>query len=404
MRFQSFVARLLGAVVALLLCAGPVAAVPITIVEFYNTTLRHYVLITNPDEVRAIERGDAGPGWQRTGGTLLAYSTSTDAPNLVPVCRFYGNVAAGGPNSHFFTAEPAECEAVKRDPGWRYEGIAFYVSLPVNNQCPAAQRPVWRAYNNGFAPQLGINDGNHRFSTDRSTILALVAQGWRDEGVVFCVPGGTAPGTTSANCMIPIPGFSGDYRISSKPSATYRIGTSGSAGAPVATVTLTADGVTTITTTPYQVTANPNGGRRLARNSFHTEVTGPGVTLVEDVAYPEVLDLPMQPGAMQSMSGAVSGTYSITIPGYSCTGPLTGTQQTAYTFVGVEPVTVPAGTFSACRFNYDRTINLTTTCGEGFGAGGSTDHITMWVIDGLGPVKTLDNADGSLTELLSYTH
>ena len=40
----------------------------------------------------------------------------------MPVCRFY----AKGPNSHFYTAEAVECAAVKNDPGWTFEGIAYY--------------------------------------------------------------------------------------------------------------------------------------------------------------------------------------------------------------------------------------------------------------------------------------
>jgi hypothetical protein len=160
-------------------------AVPTVITEFFNSTLRHYVLITSPAEVAAIEAGAAGPGWQKTGRTIYAHTDPNDAPGLVPVCRFYGSITPG-PNSHFFTADPDECAAVKTDPGWHYEEIAFYVTLPAGGECDADRLPVWRAYNNGFKPQQGINDGNHRFATDHAITRRLADFGWNDEGIVFC--------------------------------------------------------------------------------------------------------------------------------------------------------------------------------------------------------------------------
>jgi hypothetical protein len=101
------------------------------------------------------------------------------------VCRFYGSITPG-PNSHFFTADPDECAAVKNDPGWHYEGIAFYVTLANDGDCAADRVAVWRAYNNGFKPQQGINDGNHRFATDHALTRRLADFGWNDEGIVFC--------------------------------------------------------------------------------------------------------------------------------------------------------------------------------------------------------------------------
>src|SRR5258708_5091957 len=123
---------------------SPALAAPTVITEFVNTNLGHFVLITEPAEVTAIENGAAGPGWQKTGKTLNANSDPADGSGLVPVCRFYGSVSPG-PNSHFFTGDANECAAVKADPGWHYEGIAFYVALPFDGDCAADQLPVWRA-------------------------------------------------------------------------------------------------------------------------------------------------------------------------------------------------------------------------------------------------------------------
>ena len=154
------------------------------VVEFHNTQLDHYFMAAGPGEIQGILNGAAGPGWELTGQAFKAWLTApSDASfGAVPVCRFYGT-PAGGPNSHFFTAEPGECDAVKRNGGWFYEGIGFYIRpVDSNGACPAGYLQVQRAYNNGF-PR---NDSNHRFSTSDSTMRAMAAQGWTVEGAVMC--------------------------------------------------------------------------------------------------------------------------------------------------------------------------------------------------------------------------
>ena len=101
---------------------------------------------------------------------------------MAPVCRFYG-AAAGGPNSHFFTASPDECEAVKRAGGWYYEGIGFHAEPQLaDGRCPEGYLQVRRAYNRGW-PR---NDSNHRFTTSDSTWREMARHGWALEGVAWC--------------------------------------------------------------------------------------------------------------------------------------------------------------------------------------------------------------------------
>lgn len=153
------------------------------VVEFHNTTLDHYFMAAGPGEIQGILNGAAGPGWELTGQSFKAWLTQPGASTqAAPVCRFYG-VPAGGPNSHFFTASADECAIVKRNGGWFYEGIGFYI-LPVDSsgKCPAGDLQVNRAYNNGF-PR---NDSNHRFSTSDSTIRLMGSKGWTVEGAVMC--------------------------------------------------------------------------------------------------------------------------------------------------------------------------------------------------------------------------
>jgi Repeat of unknown function (DUF5648) len=158
------------------------------VTEFFNTNLGHFFLTAEQAEVQAILGGSAGPGWTLTGQTFNAYSSATTArTDAVSVCRFYGTPGKG-PNSHFYTADPAECAAVKLDPGWTYEGIAFYAATTGAGGCPYSRYDskelpsVLRVYNNRFA----FNDSNHRFTTDQGIYTQMQAMGWKPEGIVFC--------------------------------------------------------------------------------------------------------------------------------------------------------------------------------------------------------------------------
>lgn len=376
-----------------------VSAELITIVEFYNTNLKHFVLITDPDEVAAIEAGAAGPGWERTGGSLMAYSKQDDAQLLVPVCRFYGNVAQGGPNSHFFTADPAECAAVKTDPGWHFEGIAFYVQLTAAPAAASilkstiAQRTVYRAYNRGFQPGQ-MNNGNHRFSTSRSAIDSLVAQGWADEGPVFVVPGSTEPGAAlSGSCLIPRPGFEGIY--STGTALTQTAETTGTPAAPTVHITGTQGPIRYISRTSYSVSAQQNGRQMLSWDLTHNEITGPGVLISEDISIPQSLLLPMRPGEVQLSLGSVFGSHQITATGVNCSSPVTGSYSNSYQFLGLMTQTFPVGSYGVCVFRYKQDVKARIECGDGWALGKATDNTILFFNEAIGLMGSV-GGNGSL--------
>ena len=163
-------------------CPGYVGG---SVVEFYNSILDNYFITATPAEQLAVSHGAAGPGWAATGDVFRA-----GGPLLV--CRFYGSLSPG-PNSHFYTIDPAECEGLKQlqavtpisQQRWNFESNDFASSSPVAGQCAAGQLPVYRAYNNGST--RGI-DSNHRITANHASYLAQVANGWRGEGVVMCAP------------------------------------------------------------------------------------------------------------------------------------------------------------------------------------------------------------------------
>lgn len=167
----------------------------IPVVEYYSPETDHYFMTASSGEQALVDAGGRG-AWKRTGGTFKGWARAADAPpSAKPVCRFY----AHGPRSHFYTADPGECDFLKAlevrqraeaqargEPflGWAFEHIAFYALLPENGQCAAGMRPVHRAYNDRAAQ----NDPNHRFTTDALQRFAMSMSSWIDEGTAFCSP------------------------------------------------------------------------------------------------------------------------------------------------------------------------------------------------------------------------
>jgi hypothetical protein len=164
--------------------------------DFQGSPGGHYFYAASDAEKKALDVGTAG-NWQRTG-------RSFKSGGYVAVCRFYGSVSPG-PNTHFFTASEIECNALKAlqvlpqpvdRQQFNFEGKTFKASLPQPKsfpddtpRCPVKSIPVYRAYNAAFGPSGKKSyDSNHRLSTDRRDIAAMVPLGWVDEGVVMCVP------------------------------------------------------------------------------------------------------------------------------------------------------------------------------------------------------------------------
>jgi len=175
-------AGLVDAAAALQMTPLPGSAQPadlVNVVEFYNSTLAHYFMTASPLEMDSIDRGVAGPGWKRTGFSFRSFAVNGAPLVAYPVCRFYGV----GPNSHFYSALPAECANVlSASPGWTFEGWAFGAGLPEAGICRAGYKPVYRAYNGRGA----VDDANHRYLIDPFEYVAMQQQGWQPEGVVMC--------------------------------------------------------------------------------------------------------------------------------------------------------------------------------------------------------------------------
>ncbi|MBC7711286.1 MAG: hypothetical protein H7203_14585 [Rhizobacter sp.] len=151
-----------------------------TVVEYFNRDVGRYFMSGRASEQATLDGLPAS--FQRTGMTFSAKSSEyRDVPEQ-PVCRFYAAPESGGSNTHFYgTGE--DCPALNTVREVRFEGFDFAVIRPSNATCPSsAPNLVYRLFNNKSA----TNQGNHRYVVSAATKSRMVAQGWVDEGAVFC--------------------------------------------------------------------------------------------------------------------------------------------------------------------------------------------------------------------------
>jgi len=146
--------------------------------SLYHPDIDHYFMTANePEKDILLDRG-----WRIADEGFYAWHHVWGHPeNARPVCRFYSAQV----NSHFYTADPKECEQLRtQNLGWQFEGFGMWIIVPEAGACPTGTVPVWRLYNNRYA-QL---DSNHRFVVDTETYRSMISDGWIGEGVAFCSP------------------------------------------------------------------------------------------------------------------------------------------------------------------------------------------------------------------------
>ena len=129
-------------------------------VEFYNRTLDHYFMSTNPGRDQRSRLRACTVGWERTGLRFLVYDdpapgTSPGVP-LLPRCRRTATRIS-------IPASPAECAATAaaHPVDWIYESPnVFYVRLPdtTSGACPTGTQPG--------VPLLQRATTNHRYTTE----------------------------------------------------------------------------------------------------------------------------------------------------------------------------------------------------------------------------------------------
>ena len=165
---------------------NPPAGQPQVVVEYFHDGYRNYFNTIDQAEIDALDAGTFA-GWTREVGSFIAWPSQAAAPpGAVPVCRFFGSVYA----SHFYTADPGECDAVVANfPDWQLETReAFWIFLPdkATGTCAENLMPVYRV--------LKPTAPNHRYVTDRNVRDTMVvfggwiAEGYGPDAVIMCTP------------------------------------------------------------------------------------------------------------------------------------------------------------------------------------------------------------------------
>jgi hypothetical protein len=150
------------------------------VVEYFNRDIGRFFLTGRATEQAQLDARPAS--FQRTGMRFAAKGGEYRDALEQPICRFYAAPESGGSNTHFY-GSGEDCPELNTVRQLRFEGFDFAAIKPTDSACPAtAPNPVYRLFNNKSV----TNEGNHRYVVTTATKAKMVAQGWVDEGAVFC--------------------------------------------------------------------------------------------------------------------------------------------------------------------------------------------------------------------------
>jgi hypothetical protein len=155
------------------------------VVSLANRPTQRYFMTASSAEVQALlalRAADANlpqptVDWSVAEESMRAWSSAGAAPSVAKaVCRFYHPTV----NTHFYSANPSDCELLSRTPPFVNEGIAFRALVPENGSCPIGTDSVYRLFSASLS--------NHRYTRIELTKAAFAAAGWNNEGIAFCSP------------------------------------------------------------------------------------------------------------------------------------------------------------------------------------------------------------------------
>ena len=358
-------------------CAFNVHAQSVTVVEYYNKAVDAYFVTGRTNEQTAL---DAVADFQRTGMTFQATAVSSASSSQTKICRFYISFASPYVSSHFYGRQGVDCESIRAQnlAGFTYEDYDFATQQPTSGACAAGTTTIYR----GFRAAANGKTSNHRYSASAATYAAAVTAGYVGENAAFCATSATAatvttgPSSGSGDC--------GVYFFPNKKLTLQTTAINSGFASPATTF------VRTYVTTPISFR-----GRTVSQV---VDTTSPGVTastMMEDTGstFSEIGTRGVSAGSTSetyftppiaypksiSIGQVISFSRSITFSPASATG--TGTQTGTITLLGKESVTVPAGTFTACKYITDQVTQ--------YPAVGSNSHTiaTSWIVNDVGIVR-----------------
>lgn len=358
----------------MVLYAVNASAQTVTVVEYYNKTLDAYFISGRTSDQTAL---DAAADFRRTGMTFQAVAAVGAPVSLTQVCRFYISVASPYVSSHFYGRQGIDCESLQAQklPGFTYEGFDFAVAQPAaNGACAAGTTAIYR----GFRAAAGGKTSNHRYSASLATYTAAVAAGYVGESAAFC-----ATAANEATSTVVTAGDCGVYFFPNKKLTLQTTASTLGVASPATSFVRTYNStpITFQGRTVTQVVDTSPGSTSSTMiedtGSTYSEIGARGVSAsganetyyTPPIAYPKSF----------SIGQVLNFSRSITFNPASPNG--TGSQTGSITLASKEMVTVPAGTFTACKFLTDQ---VTTYPNVGSNSRTTT---TSWIAIDVGIVK-----------------
>ena len=341
----------------------------VTVIEYYNKVLDAYFITGRATEQQQL---DAVASFQRTGMTFQAVAATASTVGMVRVCRFYVNTPSPYANSHFYGLEISECEPLLAQnlPGFNWEGYDFALKQPANSACPTGTTTIYRS----FRPAAGGKTANHRYSASAASYSASSSAGYNAEQAAFCATAATDISVvTSADCgTLYYGGARINYqsltnlgqknswvRFTEEQSVVFN----GRVAQPV--MEQYASGKTT----RLMIEDSPTSWADLGAST-----TNAANSL--DSAYVQPTSYPRRMAIGETVS---FNRYLAFSPIQNSGSPL---EVGSVTLVSVELVTVPSGTYAACKFSSQISSQYYAT--------GRTElrRMTSWVAPGVGLVKS----------------
>ncbi len=375
---RSFLSRAAGlAMLCVGFSAATVSAQSVTVVEYYNKVLDAYFITGRAPEQAAL---DTVADFQRTGMSFQAVPAATAASSLTKICRFYIRSTTPFTNSHFYGRQGVDCESIRAQnlAGFNWEDYDFATAQPLSGACAAGSISIYR----GFRQGVNGKTSNHRYSASLENYNTATATGFVGEGVAFCASAATA--TSTVISPPPVSGSSdcGDYYTSTK-----RI---------TMTNTQSQAGIATTFVRTFDATPVSFRGKMAAR-VIDTPVGGGSSSeiFIEDngTTYTEL-------GARSTSGNAVTETvwtppivypksvvdgftinYTRAIEYMPASSSGNGTQSGTIISLGRESITVPAGTYNACKYSV-RTVTEYPAIGSR-----SVTTANAWHAPGVGLLK-----------------
>ena len=347
----------------------------VTVVEYYNKTIDAYFLTGRANEQTGL---DGVADFQRTGMTFQAVAAATAPPALTQICRFYIGLTTPYVSSHFYGRRGVDCESLiaARPTGFVFEDYDFATQQPASGVCTTGTTAIYRS----FRAASGGKTSNHRYSASLATYNAAILKGYVGEDVAFCATSATA--ATSA----PPPTASGDCGAYFFPNKKLTLQATSS------TLGVTSSATTSVRT--YDSTPIIFRGRTVSQ-VIDTSPGSTSATMIEDggSTYSEI-------GARGVSSSGTNETYytpPIVYPKAIAIGQVinftrainnspaspngTGTQTGSITLASKESVTVPGGTFVACKFLTDQVTQYPSV------GSNSRTLATSWIAIDVGVVR-----------------